>query len=75
MLVVNRSLPGIAAAAFGTAANGIAIVANGGWMPVWQPSLAAAGLDPNTIHSSFHRMPPSSPTAVRWWTSSPSRYR
>ena len=56
MLVVNRSLPGIAAAAFGTAANGIAIVANGGWMPVWQPSLAAAGLDPNTIHSSFHRM-------------------
>ena len=56
MLVANRSLPGMAAAAFGTAANGIAIVANGGWMPVWQPSLAAAGFDPNTIHSNFHRM-------------------
>ena len=56
MLVANRSLPGIAAAAFGTAANGIAIVANGGWMPVWQPSLAAAGFDPNTLHSNFHRM-------------------
>jgi MFS family permease len=56
MLVANRSLPGIAAAAFGTAANGIAIVANGGWMPVWQPSLAAAGFDPNMLHSNFHRM-------------------
>jgi MFS family permease len=56
MLLANRSLPGLTAAAIGTAANGIAIVANGGWMPVWQPSLAAAGLDPNTLHSSFHRM-------------------
>jgi MFS family permease len=56
MLVANRSLPGLTAAAIGTAANGIAIVANGGWMPVWQPSLAAAGLDSTTIHSSFHRM-------------------
>jgi MFS family permease len=56
MLVANRSLPGMTAAALGTAANGIAIVANGGWMPVWQPSLVAAGLDPNTLHSSFHRI-------------------
>ena len=56
MLVANRSTPGLAAAALGTAANGIAIVANGGWMPVWQPSLAAAGLDSTTIHSNFHRM-------------------
>jgi MFS family permease len=56
MLVANRSLPGLAAAAIGTAANGIAMVANGGWMPVWQPSLAAAGLDSTTIHSNFHRM-------------------
>jgi MFS family permease len=56
MLIANRSLPGLTAAALGTAANGIAIVANGGWMPVWQPSLVAAGLDPNTLHSSFHRI-------------------
>jgi len=40
----------------GTAANGIAIVANGGWMPVWQPSLAAAGFDPSALHSNFYRM-------------------
>jgi len=55
-LLANRSLPGLTAAAIGTAANGIAIVANGGWMPVWQPSLAAAGFDPNIIHSGFHRI-------------------
>ena len=56
MLLANRSLPGLTAAALGTAANGIAIVANGGWMPVWQPSLAAAGFDPNNVHSNFHRL-------------------
>lgn len=56
MLLANRGLPGLTAAAIGTAANGIAIVANGGWMPVWQPSLAAAGFDPNALHSNFHRM-------------------
>ena len=56
MLLANRGLPGLTAAALGTAANGIAIVANGGWMPVWQPSLAAAGFDPNALHSNFHRM-------------------
>ena len=56
ILLVNRSLPGLTAAALGTVANGIASVANGGWMPVWQPSLSAAGLDPNVLHSSFHRI-------------------
>jgi MFS family permease len=56
MLLANRSLPGLTAAALGTAANGIAIVANGGWMPVWQPSLAAAGLDSTRVHSSFHTL-------------------
>jgi DHA3 family macrolide efflux protein-like MFS transporter len=55
-LLANRNLPGMAAAALGTAANGIAIVANGGWMPVWQPSLAAAGFDPNTVRSGFHEL-------------------
>jgi DHA3 family macrolide efflux protein-like MFS transporter len=56
MLLANRSLPGLTAAALGTAANGIAIVANRGWMPVWQPSLSAAGLDSTQIHSGFHTM-------------------
>ena len=56
ILLANRSLPGLTAAALGTVANGIAIVANGGWMPVWQSSLAAAGLDSTAVHSNFHRM-------------------
>ena len=54
MLLTNRDLPGLTAAALGTAANGIAIVVNGGWMPVWQPSLAAAGFDPTAVHTNFH---------------------
>jgi MFS family permease len=54
MLLANRNLPGLTAAALGTVANGIAIVVNGGWMPVWQPSLAAAGFDSTAVHSSFH---------------------
>jgi DHA3 family macrolide efflux protein-like MFS transporter len=53
-LLANARLPGMMAAALGTAGNGIAIALNGGWMPVWQPSLAAAGLDSQTLHSSFH---------------------
>ncbi len=56
MLIVNRGLPGLTAAALGTAANGLAIIANGGWMPVWKSSIEAAGLDSTTIHSNFHRM-------------------
>ena len=56
-LLLNRNLPGMAAAALGTVANGVAIVANGGWMPVWQPSLAAAGF-PNEIRSNFHTLLP-----------------
>ena len=54
MLLVNRGLPGMMAAALGTIANGIAIVVNGGWMPVWQPSMAAAGFDSTAVHSNFH---------------------
>jgi MFS transporter, DHA3 family, macrolide efflux protein len=56
MLLLNRTLPGMAAAALGTAANGVAIVVNGGWMPVWQPSLAAAGFDSDHVHSNFHTL-------------------
>jgi MFS transporter, DHA3 family, macrolide efflux protein len=55
-LLANRSLPGLTAAAIGTATNGLVIVANGGWMPVWQPSLAAAGLDSSAVHSNFHTL-------------------
>jgi DHA3 family macrolide efflux protein-like MFS transporter len=56
LLLANGSCPGLTAAALGTAANGIAIVANGGWMPVWRPSLIAAGFDPSHVQSGFHRI-------------------
>ena len=56
VLLANRTLPGMTAAALGTAANGIAIVVNGGWMPVWQPSLAAAGFDSTAVHSNLHTL-------------------
>jgi DHA3 family macrolide efflux protein-like MFS transporter len=56
MLLTNRGLPGLTAAALGTAANGIAILVNRGWMPVWQPSLSAAGMDSSAVHSGFHTL-------------------
>ena len=54
----NRNHPGLLAVAVGAAANGLAIVVNGGWMPVWAPSLAAAGLGPEELNTAFHRLLP-----------------
>ncbi len=42
----NRSYPGLTLAFVGILSNGIVIVVNGGYMPIWEPSLVAAGLDP-----------------------------
>ena len=53
-LWVNRHQPGLRLAFVGILLNTIAIVANGGHMPIWQPSLVAAGFDPGTILSPFH---------------------
>ncbi|HYK94640.1 MAG TPA: MFS transporter [Candidatus Dormibacteraeota bacterium] len=50
----NREHPGIALAFVGILLNAIAIVTNGGYMPVWQPSIVAAGLPPTEIGSAFH---------------------
>jgi MFS transporter, DHA3 family, macrolide efflux protein len=50
----NRSYPGISLAFVGILANGIAITVNGGHMPIWEPSLLAAGIAPDEIRSSFH---------------------
>jgi MFS family permease len=54
-LWLNRSHPGILAVAIGVASNGIAIVVNGGWMPVWEPALAAVGIGEAELNTSFHR--------------------
>jgi MFS family permease len=50
----NRSQPGISLAFVGILGNGIAIVANGGHMPIWEPSLVAAGLSAADVRTAFH---------------------
>jgi MFS family permease len=45
-LWANRSLPGLALALVGIGLNAAAIILNHGYMPVWQPSLLAAGFGP-----------------------------
>ncbi|MEA2677542.1 MAG: hypothetical protein QOJ81_1683 [Chloroflexota bacterium] len=57
-LWLNRRLPGILAVFVGVVANGVAIVVNGGWMPVWGPSLQAAGLGVGELNVAFHRLLP-----------------
>ena len=53
-LWANRRLPGIGLALVGTALNATAILVNGGFMPVWDQALAAAGLTPEEIGSPIH---------------------
>ncbi len=42
-LWANRTYPGMTLAFVGTLANALAILINGGFMPIWEPSLGAAG--------------------------------
>ncbi|MFL5726660.1 MAG: MFS transporter [Chloroflexota bacterium] len=53
-LWVNRHQPGLSLAFIGILLNAIAVVVNGGHMPVWRPSLEAAGFDPSFAPSVFH---------------------
>ncbi len=53
-LWANRARPGFALALVGTLANATVIVINRGFMPVWEPSLLAAGFDPANIASPLH---------------------
>ncbi len=57
-LWLNRRLPGLLAVFVGVVANGVAIVANGGWMPVWPPALTAAGLGAGELNVAFHQLLP-----------------
>ena len=36
--------------------NGIVIVVNGGYMPIWEPSLIAAGLTPADVSTAIHTL-------------------
>lgn len=57
-LWANRSQPGLVVVAIGAAANGLAIVVNGGWMPVWEPALAAVGMSVGDLNVAFHTLLP-----------------
>ncbi len=52
-LWVNRAHAGLGLAFVGTLLNTIAILANAGHMPIWQPSLIAAGFTPGDV-TPFH---------------------
>jgi MFS family permease len=53
-LWLNRAQPGLLVVTVGVLLNGLAIVANAGWMPVYLPALAVAGLDPAELSPLYH---------------------
>jgi MFS family permease len=55
-LWVNRAYPGLSLAFLGILSNGIAIVVNGGYMPIWDTALVSAGLTEADVTRSFHRV-------------------
>lgn len=54
----NRQYPGLALAMIGVIVNGATIVWNGGRMPVWEPSLVAAGLGPADVNPAVQILLP-----------------
>ncbi|HET7473088.1 MAG TPA: MFS transporter, partial [Candidatus Limnocylindrales bacterium] len=57
-LWVNRTQPGMRLAFVGILSNTIAIAANAGHMPIWLPSLRAAGFSVADVTSPFHAILP-----------------
>ncbi|MEZ0239263.1 MAG: MFS transporter [Chloroflexota bacterium] len=55
-LWLNRERPGLPLAFVGIALNAVAVITNGGYMPVWEPSIRAAGLPVDTAISAFHKV-------------------
>jgi len=53
-LWLNRSQPGLLLAMVGVAANGLAVVLNAGYMPVYLPAMEVAGLTEADLSPSFH---------------------
>ena len=50
----NRGYPGMSLAFIGILSNAVVIIVNGGYMPIYGPSLAAAGLTPADVTSTIH---------------------
>lgn len=57
-LWLNRSQPGLLLAMVGVGANGLAIVLNGGYMPVYLPAVEMAGLTQADLSLTFHTLLP-----------------
>jgi MFS family permease len=53
-LWVNRGHPGMGLAFVGVLGNALAIIINGGFMPIWLPSLLAAGFSESDVRTGFH---------------------
>ena len=53
-LWLNRHAPGLLVVMVGVVLNAVAILVNGGWMPVYEPALAAAGLPPTDLSPTYH---------------------
>jgi len=57
-LWVNRGFPGMSLAFIGILSNAIVILVNGGYMPIWEPALVAAGMTPADVTSAIHYVLP-----------------
>jgi MFS transporter, DHA3 family, macrolide efflux protein len=53
-LWLNRAQPGLLLAMVGVGANGLAILVNGGYMPVFLPAVEVAGLTSADLSPAFH---------------------
>lgn len=53
-LWANRDYPGLSLAFVGVLSNTAVIVINGGYMPIYEPSLIAAGFTPADVSSTIH---------------------
>jgi DHA3 family macrolide efflux protein-like MFS transporter len=57
-LWANRRMPGMAIVFVGVLSNAIVLAANEGRMPVWLPSLTAAGFRPEDVSPALHTILP-----------------
>src|SRR5664279_631133 len=57
-LWANRRLPGLAIAFVGVASNALVLAVNDGRMPLWAPSLSAAGFTPQDASPAIHTILP-----------------
>ena len=57
-LWLNRSQPGLLLAAIGVGANAVAVMVNGGYMPVYLPAVQLVGLTSADLSPTFHILLP-----------------